>query len=131
MAIGKDGNWVNADRPLDESNYMSISEWCAWTTRVAAELLDKGGSDQLDMLRIKVQILSREADQLMTDFNEQLVESHQSLVADGKITEEELAGVSLEVNRNGEGTDEWNARSASGENTRDAKLRIEGKDKRK
>ena len=44
MAIGKDGNWVNADRSLDDSNYMSIAEWCAWTTRVAAELLDKGAS---------------------------------------------------------------------------------------
>ena len=117
MAIGKDGNWVNADRPLDDSNYMSIAEWCAWTTRVAAELLDKGASDQLDILRIKVQILSRETDQLLTDFNEQLLR-------DGKITEEELAAA-LEQNRNGEGTDEWNARSASGENTRDAKLRIE------
>jgi len=39
MAIGNDGNWVNADRPLDDANYMSIAEWCAWTTRVAAELL--------------------------------------------------------------------------------------------
>ena len=112
MAIGNDGNWVNADRPLDDSNYMSIAEWNAWTTRVAAELLDKGGSEQLNTLRIKVQLLSRETEQLMTDFNEQLV-------ADGKITEEELAAA-LEQNRNGEGTDEWNARSASGENTRDA-----------
>ena len=120
MAIGTDGNWVNSERPLDDSNYMSISEWCAWTTRVAAELLDKGGSGQLDRLRIKVQILSRETEQLMTDFNEQLLR-------DGKITEEELAAA-LEENRNGEGTDEWNARSASGENTRDAKLRIQGKD---
>ena len=120
MAIGTGGNWVNADRHLDESNYMSISEWCAWTTRVAAELLDKGGSGQLDILRIKVQILSRETEQLMTDFNEQLV-------ADGKITKAELAAA-LEQNRNGDGTDEWNARSASGENTRDAKLRIQGKD---
>ena len=120
MAIGKDGNWVNADRSLDDSNYMSISEWCAWTTRVAAELLDKGGSGQLDILRIKVQILSRETEHLLADFNEQLLK-------DGKITESELA-VALEVNRNGEGTDEWNARSASGENTRDAKRRIQGKD---
>ena len=120
MAIGKDGNWVNTDRPLDDANYMSIAEWCAWTTRVAAELLDKGGSGQLDILRIKVQILSRETEQLMTDFNEQLV-------ADGKITEEELV-VALAENQNGEGTDEWNARSASGENTRDAKLRARGKD---
>ncbi|MDE0401499.1 MAG: hypothetical protein OXL96_27190 [Candidatus Poribacteria bacterium] len=121
MAIGNDGNWVNADRPLDDANYMSIAEWCAWTTRVAAELLDKGGSKQLDSLRIKVQILSRETAQLMTDFNEQLL-------ADGKVTEEEHA-VAMEVNRNGKGTDEWNARSASGENTRDAKQRIQGKDK--
>ena len=120
MAIGKDGNWVNADRSLDDSNYMSIAEWCAWTTRVAAELLDKGGSGQLDILRIKVQLLSRETEHLLRDFNEQLLK-------DGKITEEELA-VALEVNRNGEGTDEWNARSASGENTRDAKRRIQGKD---
>ena len=99
---------------------MSIAEWCAWTTRVAAELLDKGGSGQLDILRIKVQILSRETEGLLTDFNEQLLR-------DGKITEEALAAA-LEVNRNGEGTDEWNARSASGENTRDAKLRIQGED---
>ena len=120
MAIGKDGNWVNADRPLDDANYMSIAEWCAWTTRVAAELLDKGASDQLDILRIKVQILSRETEGLLTDFNEQLLR-------DGKITEAELAAA-LEQNRNGEGTDEWNARSASGENTRDARLRIEGED---
>ena len=88
MAIGKDGNWVNADRSLDDSNYMSIAEWCAWTTRVAAELLDKGGSGQLDILRIKVQLLSRETEHLLTDFNEQLLK-------DGKITEEELA-VALE-----------------------------------
>ena len=53
MAIGTDGNWVNADRAIDDSNYMSISEWSAWITRVAAELLDKGGSGQLDILRIK------------------------------------------------------------------------------
>lgn len=115
MAIGNDGNWVNIDRNLDDSNYMSIAEWNAWTTRVAAELLDKGGSEQLNTLRLKVQLLSQETEQLMTDFNEQLL-------MDGKITEEELAAA-LEQNRNSEGTDEWNARSASGENTRDAKLR--------
>ena len=120
MAIGKDGNWVNADRPLDDANYMSIAEWCAWMTRVAAELLDKGASEQLDLMRIAVQAISRETEQLMTDFNEQLV-------ADGKITKEALAEV-LEHNRNGEGTDAWNARSASGENTRDAKLRARGED---
>lgn len=119
MAIGTDGNWVNADRPLDESNYMSISEWCAWTTRVAAELLDKGGSQQLDILRINVQILSGETEQLLTDFNQQLVD-------DEKITEAEF-DTAFEHNQNGEGTDEWTARSASGENTRDAKRRIEGK----
>ena len=45
----------------------------------------------------------------------------------GKITEEELSAA-LEQNRNGEGIDEWNARSASGENTRDAKLRARGED---
>ena len=54
MAIGTDGNWVNSERPLDDSNYMSIAEWCAWMTRVAAELLDKGASEQLDLMRIAV-----------------------------------------------------------------------------
>ncbi|MYC75410.1 hypothetical protein F4X10_06530 [Candidatus Poribacteria bacterium] len=121
MAIGNDGNWVNVERDLDDANYMSIAEWNAWTTRVAAELLDKGGSEQLNTLRIKVQILSRETQQLITDFNEQLL-------ADGKITEEELA-TAHEENRNGEGTDKWNARSASGENTRDAKQRARGEDR--
>ena len=85
MSIGNDGNWVNADRDLDDSNYMSISEWCSWTIRVAAELLDKGASDQLDALRKNVQEMSHGKG----GTNELLAEFNQSLIDEGKITEEE------------------------------------------
>ena len=64
-----------------------------------------------------VQILSRETEQLLTDFNEQLLK-------DALITEEAF-DAALEQNRNGEGTDEWNARSASGESYRDARKTLE------
>ena len=97
MSIGNDGNWVNANRGLDDSNYMSIAEWCAWTIRVAAELLDKGASDQLNALRKNVQIMSHGeggTEKLLAEFN-------QSLVDKGEITEEEHEAAIEEIESDG------------------------------
>ena len=109
MSIGNDGNWVNANRELDDSNYMSIAEWCAWTIRVAAELLDKGASDQLNALRKNVQLMSYSeggTKDLLASFN-------QSLVDKGKITEEEHEAALGEIES--EGVDAMIGFAASGE----------------